>query len=102
MDRFDYSVIPSYTMESLKKYIERGTPTGHFLLGVLTNDLSMAVSNADEINRHAIVQIVCWLHNEAPGSCYGSKEKVQAWVKEKRLRADAADVKSRILSALND
>ena len=79
-DRFDYSVIPEQTMAALERYIEMKLRTGDFLHGVLTNDLSKAVSHADSENEKAVFQIVCWLHNEAPASCYGSKEKVEAWL----------------------
>jgi len=78
-DRFDYSVIPKPTMDALERHINQGVPVGDFLTGVLTNDLAKAVSHADPYNQHALVQIVCWLHNHAPAACYGSEEKVKAW-----------------------
>ena len=84
MDARDYALIPEYTMESLRAYIDAGRPTGGFLEAMLSNDLSRAVGNADSNNLNAIAAIVCWLYNEAPSDCWGSPERVGQWLKQHR------------------
>lgn len=82
--RFHYDLIPGLMMESLKRYIEYGIPTGHFLRAVLENDLNMAVARADQPNALLLATYVCWLANEAPAACWGSPQKVLNWIEEKR------------------
>lgn len=81
-DFVDYSGLPEYLRESMEDYIERGQEVGGFLYAVLTNDLSEAVGRADDVNIERIPQIVRWIYNEAPSTCWGSKEKVKAWIEE--------------------
>lgn len=79
---YDYARIPDYTMESLLAYVDQGRPTGGFLEAVLSNDLSRAFGNADDNNAKAIGDIVAWLYNEAPAMCWGSPQKVGAWLRQ--------------------
>jgi len=72
--------IPSYTFQSLKAYIEKHQPTGHFLAAILSNDLLGAVERADSINIRNLPAYVFYLYNEAPTICWGSKEKVERWL----------------------
>ncbi len=64
----------------LYRYIEHGVPAGHFLTKVLQNDLRGAVWRADPDNRLLLWEFVCWLHNHAPRACWGSPERVDAWL----------------------
>lgn len=79
----DYSKLPSHIQDGFRVYIERHVLPGSFVRACLENDLSMAFGKADEINRERLYDIVRFLHNEAPGTCWGSREKVKAWVKAK-------------------
>jgi hypothetical protein len=72
---------PESVAESLVAYIEQGRPTGGFLYAVLTNDLYETFGRADHINRHCVFEIVSAIFNYAPANCWGSKEKVEAWLK---------------------
>jgi hypothetical protein len=90
MPRVDYNRIPSSTMYGLKGYVEDGRPVGGFLTAVICNDLSEAIGRADEGNYAALLDIVAWLYNEAPGSCWGSVEKFEAWTEKKRAEYEAA------------
>jgi hypothetical protein len=47
---------------------------------VLCNDLRSAVGRADDGNRAALADIVMFLHWEVPGRCWGSSERVAAWL----------------------
>lgn len=67
-------------MYSLRRYIEDHAPVGYFLTRVLENNLSEAVGAADEENLKNLPAFVGYLYNEAPSQCWGSPEKVKAWL----------------------
>ena len=75
----DYSLLLAHIRSGIQVYIERGVIPGHFLQAVICNDLSRAFGQADEINRERLHDIVRFFHNEAPGPCWGSREKMHAW-----------------------
>lgn len=74
--------IPPMILEGLKRYIDQRVPTGDFLYAVLTNNLREAVFRADLHSELSLSKIVRWLHWEAPSQCWGSVEKVGAWLKD--------------------
>jgi hypothetical protein len=65
--------------KSLWLWIERGTTPGGFLTAVLCNDLTKAVSKADDRNVELIPNYVRLLHNHAPSGCWGDDETVDKW-----------------------
>ena len=73
--------VPQRTMDGLRCYIEDGTSPGGFLTSVLENNLVNAVCRADTKNTEALRAIVQWVYNCAPSKCWGSKDKVEAWLK---------------------
>ena len=77
---FTFQCIRQDVMESLKRYIEHRIPTGGFLEAVLSNDLKEAIGRADEDNMRVLPEIVGWLYNEAPSSCWGSPQRVKEWL----------------------
>jgi hypothetical protein len=77
---FTYESIPDYTMKALSRYINDKIPTGGFLEAVLSNDLKEACGRADENNQRVLPEIVAFLYNEAPGTCWGSPERVKQWL----------------------
>jgi len=80
----DYSKISPTTMGGLKRYIENRIEGGGFLTAVLSNNLKEAIGRADNWNLETLLIIVCWLYNEAPSDCWGSPEKVSAWLKNEK------------------
>ena len=72
--------IPPLVLRGIINYVEEGRPTGNFLRAVLEDRLFDAVMRADEDSLAAIKQILWVLHNEAPSQCWGSPEKVTAWL----------------------
>jgi len=69
--------------DALKRYAEHKIMTGDFLKAVLENDLQMAFARADEDNVKDMLQIVRYCYNDLPSECWGSKEKVEAWLTKK-------------------
>jgi hypothetical protein len=77
---------PEDCVESLKRYVEHGIPVGDFLTAVLENNLREAFGRADIYNREALFDIVCYCWNEIPATCWGSPERVKAWIEMHRKR----------------
>lgn len=67
---------------SLWRWIEKRTDPGGFLTAVLCNDLSGAVSRADDRNVELIPNFVKLLYNFAPADCWGSEQKFYEWTYE--------------------
>ncbi len=76
----DYRRIKSITMDSLDRYVNQRIPTGGFLEAVLSNNLREALGRADDENAAALRDIVAYIYNELPGACWGSPERVDAWL----------------------
>ena len=82
--------IPPHTIETLRNYIEYGVPTGGFLHSVLADSLFGAFGKADNENREALGDIVMFIFNEAPRTCWGSADHIKNWLqKEGRQGRDA-------------
>ncbi len=74
--------IPETTFEVLKDYVLNHRAPGGFLTAVLCNDLRNAVSRADNANYRALGDIVRYIYCHCPSKCWGSEEKVDAWLSE--------------------
>jgi hypothetical protein len=72
---------PQELQAGLNRYVNERCQTGSFLYAILTNNLREAVMRADDKNIRLIPEIVCFVYNEIPGKCWGSVEKVEAWLK---------------------
>ena len=77
-------MIPPQTKASIERYVAAHKPTGGFVHAVLSNDLSGAFRRADEENLANLYDIVDYCHWEIPGNCWGSPEKVAAWLAQKK------------------
>lgn len=75
----NYSSI-THVIPSIQRYVQHRIPTGGFLESVLSNDLREACGRADGQNRYLIYDIVHYLYNNVPGQCWGSSERVSAWL----------------------
>jgi hypothetical protein len=85
--RFRDFYIPERMLGGITRYIEDGIPPGDFLAAVICNDLAQAVSRADDENIANIPAYVGYFYNKAPSGCWGSYEKMGAWIKLKREAA---------------
>lgn len=75
-----YQDLPEHMRGVMQRYIENHLSPGGFLEAVLSNNLTEAVSRADSISINALPVYVRWLYNKAPYKCWGSSEKVIAWL----------------------
>lgn len=82
---FKGMTIPERMVGGLERYVSDGVRAGSFLTAVICNDLQEAVSRAYEENIHLLPAYVGWLYNHAPASCWGSKEKMDAWIRLHRI-----------------
>ena len=78
-----YSRLPERYRGGMKRYIEEHIPPGSFIRAMLENDLQGVMGNVDLDTVSELRNIYLWIYNEAPGICWGSPEKVTAWVKKK-------------------
>lgn len=79
--KFQVCGLPPQMWGGVKRYLESGIPPGHFLTAVITNNLSEAVSRADDQNVNLLPNYVRFFYNEVPGGCWGSRSKYDAWIK---------------------
>ncbi len=79
-DTFRDFTIPDHMLEGIERYIDHGIPPGHFLTAIITNNLREAVGRADDDNVQIIPAYVGYFYNEAPSACWGSIEKMNAWI----------------------
>lgn len=85
MAELRYELLPEDLRDGFKMYIEHGVPPGHFITAVLRNDLKEACARADLHNRKKLYDLVFWLYNYAPNSCWGSPALVHNWIQTRRL-----------------
>lgn len=70
--------------DAIDAYVDHGRPMAGFITAVLENNLKDAVGRADEDAYENLREIVKYLYNDVPMSCWGSPEKVKAWYAKKR------------------
>lgn len=75
--------IPDHMMDGLIYYVLDHRPVGQFLTAVLSNDLMGAAAHADPFNLSALHRYARFLYNHAPSGCYGSREKVEEWLRNR-------------------
>ena len=76
-------MIPLHTKEQIDDYVENKMPPGGFLYAVLTNNLIDSVGKADHTNLFCLKDIVKYVYNDIPSTCWGSPEKVEEWLNPK-------------------
>ncbi len=78
-----YEKIPETTLESINLYVTDGVDPGGFVVSVLENDLKESFARADLDNRAAMFEIVNYCYNRIPSTCWGSPDRVDAWMVDK-------------------
>lgn len=89
-ETINYSLLPDHMQDGMRRYIENGIPPGSFQRAVLSNDLMEAFRRADDVNAYAMRAYAMFLHNEAPGGCYGSPEHVKDWIAQGGMKGLSA------------
>ena len=74
-----YAAMPQITLNAIDRHVSERSEAGSFVNAVLKNDLSGALTAADDQNLAALQIIVRYCHNHIPAGCWGSPEKVAAW-----------------------
>lgn len=81
--------VPAHLLKGLRDYALHHIPTGCFLRSVLENNLYEAVCHADvNVSLPALRPIVIYVYNALPAPCWGSPEKVKAWLEERKQHAE--------------
>jgi hypothetical protein len=79
---WDYE-IPDRILAGIERYTEKHIKPGDFLLAVFQNDFVDAVARADPDTAVNLKAYMGYLYNVAPSDCWGSPEKVKAWLENK-------------------
>lgn len=79
--RFRQWHVPAHMMLSIQRYIHKKIKPGDFLTAVICNNLSEAVGRADAENLLNLPAFASFFYNESPLICWGSKNKMNAWLK---------------------
>ena len=80
----DYNILPEHLRPGTKRYIEERIQPGNFLTAVICNNLKESFARADDICLERMFNIVDFFYNQAPMNCWGSEEKMKAWLLKKK------------------
>ncbi len=75
----NYSRLPDYMQDGVKRYIEHGIMPSDFLQAVFSNELVEAYNRADSVNIAAMFEYAKFLYNEAPRGSWGSRKAMTEW-----------------------
>ncbi len=73
---------------SIDLYVKEGVPLGHFLEAVVTNNLKETFGRADIESRSHVFDLVCYLYNDCPAACWGSRQNYYDWMQHVRADQD--------------
>lgn len=80
LNHLDDPDVPKHMINGIRTYLEHGIPPGSFLRAFLEGDLFKAAMHADQTNQIALFILARWVLSYMPIACYGSPERVEAWV----------------------
>lgn len=81
-----YYPVSDVILGGLERYLNHGIAPGSFLTAVLCNDLSDAFGRADCVNSANLKNIVSYVYHHIPYSAWGSREKVEAFMRQASRR----------------
>lgn len=88
--REDSTWVPMHLREGFTLYVEMGVPTGSGMRSILENQpLADVIGRLDSTAEAHVGHIVRFIYNHTPASCWGSPEKVSAWVAQGGLKGRA-------------
>ena len=85
-------IIRHQIRDSIDNYVAHGWVPGDYLLAILSNDLFGAMGRADEQSKYEIFHACSYIYNHIPSKCWGSREKVAAWVEHHNNKENFAKV----------
>ena len=74
-------LLPAHMIEGITNYLDNGIRPGSFLYSLLCYDFLGAWHRADDVNRDYFAAWLVFLVSHCPEESYGSREKVEAWIK---------------------
>jgi hypothetical protein len=77
-------LLPDHMRAGVTRYIEEGIEGGGFQQAVFANDFLRTCQAADFVNK-AVLRYWGEFLTYCPPQCYGSYEKVKAWIQRKGL-----------------
>ena len=86
MNVFEEPEVPQSTIDCIDRYVNYRVPPGSFVRACLENNLKEAFGRADDANARAMKKIVIYMYNKIPAHCWGSPERVKAWLAEGGVR----------------
>lgn len=78
------AILPPNIKAGIDDYHEHHQPVGGFLTAILNNDLSGAFVRADPQSKAYLAEIIDYVRFELPSDIWGSPDKVQSWLAEKK------------------
>lgn len=69
---------------ALERYLNHGIMPGSFMTAVLENNLMQAMGRADRENSANLKNIVGYIYNHLPSNSWGSRDRVENYVKSLR------------------
>lgn len=75
--------IPEHMEEGIALYVQEHIRPSDFLCAVICNDLKEAVARADDENMQNLPAFVDYFYNNTPAECWGSKKKMDEWLKKR-------------------
>ena len=79
-ERLESQKFPHSVSHTIELYLFSQYDPGKGLKAILSNDLFDAVSYCDDMTIENLAKIVRFFHNYTPSFCWGTKEKVDAWL----------------------
>jgi hypothetical protein len=79
-DNTPYRLAPVHILDAIHSYATSRRRPGGFVLAVLRNDLREVFRAADQPSLRGLGDVLRYLHQEVPSSCWGSAATVEAWL----------------------
>ena len=74
--------LPRHMHAGMVRYVLLGIRPGSFMQAIIVGDYFEACRRADDPNRAGLFGYAMFLHNYAPGGCFGSREHLTEWIKD--------------------
>jgi hypothetical protein len=87
-DEVIYPLIPDHMRQAAIAWVKDGVPPGSFLTAVLSNNFVEAFMHADGTNLKHMVEWAEWLYNEIPSQCWGSRDRMDFWIRKKAFERE--------------